>query len=261
MCHRRANHSADPRNDQWLKHFNVQIPVAIIHSGEGGRSVQERIGKWFDHQLKHPDPRGGILVVSHAAVLDMVPPVNGKTFDLAINEIPDVFSFNLKHIGFTHWWLTRYVTASAYRPGVLRLQPKDIAGPAYEKLQFIARNRPLRRNQAVYAGLAAAVLDPHKWVVVLEAQWRDLVEPHSPRIFAGDLDVLTILHPDRFKPWRSIMLMGARAHRTMLHLLWSKLFATRSSSTRFRPVSHNGMLMGGASRSVTSSRPGRRGQC
>jgi hypothetical protein len=200
--------------EEWLSKFNASVPVATVHSGDGGRSVQDRIGKWFDQQMKNPDPRGGILVASHAAVLGMVPPLTASTFDLVIDEIPDVFSFRLKQIGFTHWWLTQYVSATAYRPGVLRLQPKDIAGPAYEKLRWIARNRPFDEGQAVYSELAAAVVNPHKLVLVLEAQWRDLVDPHSLRAFGGELDVLTILHPDRFRAWRSTTLMGARAHRT-----------------------------------------------
>ena len=211
----------------WLKRFDARVPVTTIHSEQSDRPVNERVRKWFDQQDKKPDPRGGILLCSHAAVLDMPPPANARIFDLVCDEVPEVFAFESRQFVRGHWWITRYLIADQYRPGVLRLRPADIGGPSFDRLTHIARNWPHDEVDALFQGLAAAVLDPLKWVLVLEDQWIDLVTPYSPRVFGGELDVLTVLHPDRFKPWRSITLMGARADRTMAHLLWMRLFNQR----------------------------------
>lgn len=213
----------------WLTRFQASVPVATIHSDQSDRMVAERVRKWFEHQDEKPDPRGGILLCSHAAVLDMRPPANARYFDLVLDEVPDVFDFGSRQFVRGHWWITRFLRADQYRPGVLRLRPIDVGGPAYERLTHIARNWPPDELDAVFQKLAAAILDPHRWVLVLEDQWLDLVTPYSPSVFGGQLDVLTILHPDRFKQWRSVTLMGARADRTMAHLLWSRLFNQRFS--------------------------------
>jgi hypothetical protein len=71
--------------------------------------------------------------------------------------------------------------------------------------------------------------------MVLEDQWLDLVLPYSSGAFGGELDVLTVLHPDRFKAWKSVTMMGARSDQTMTHLLWSRLFGQRFAD---HPVQH-----------------------
>ena len=61
--------------EHWLEGFDCEVPVAVIHSDQrGDRLVKQRVWKWFEDAVKKPDPRGGILVCSHAAILDLGPP-------------------------------------------------------------------------------------------------------------------------------------------------------------------------------------------
>jgi DnaJ domain len=236
--------------EAWLLQFEATVPVAVIHSEQSDRQVQERIGKWFERARKKPDPRGGVLVCSHAATLDMTtPPVNAGAFDLVFDELPDIYQFAARQFGpFGHQHITRHLTATPYRKGVLRLQPADIGGKHYERLRSIARNAPRRCEvDALFQDWSAAVLDPHRWVLVLEDQWLDLVLPYSSGVFGGELDVLTVLHPDRFRAWKSVTMMGARSDQTMAHLLWSRLFGQRFANhplQRGLPTHHvNGHLL------------------
>ena len=210
--------------EDWLKRFNCTVPVVAIHSDQGGsRAVMERVRKWWEEQEKKSDPRGGILVCSHAAFLDMVPPKLAGEFDLYIDEPPQVFSFA------TRWWqgghhaITRFLAADPYTDGVLRLRAGDTPN-AYDQLVYKARNRPFNEFDALVQQVAAEVIDPHRWVLVLADQWDDLVSRYSAHVYGGQLDILAIVHPDQLAPWQSATIMGARAQKTMLHLIWSKLF-------------------------------------
>jgi hypothetical protein len=73
------------------------MPVTTIHSDQhGDRFVRQRMWKYFESAAKQPDPPGGILVCSHAAVLDLgPPPINASDYDLFFDEVPDCFSFGL----------------------------------------------------------------------------------------------------------------------------------------------------------------------
>jgi hypothetical protein len=56
----------------WHQKFDAEVPVTAIHSDQhGDRFVRQRIWKYFEDAVKKPDPRGGILVCSHAAILDL----------------------------------------------------------------------------------------------------------------------------------------------------------------------------------------------
>ena len=177
--------------EAWLLQFEAKVPVVMIHSEQSDRSVRRRIGKWFEEAQKNPDPRGGVLVCSHAAALDMVtPPINAGLFDLVFDELPEIYRFAARQFGpIGHQHITRHLTATLYRNGVLRLQPADIGGKHYERLTLIARNAPRRCEvDALFQDWAAAVIDPHRWVLVLEDQWLDLVfRPNRPAFSAVSL--------------------------------------------------------------------------
>ena len=152
--------------EAWLLQFEVKVPVVVIHSEQSDRSVQRRIGKWFEEAQKNPDPRGGVLVCSHAAALDRVtPPINAGLFDLVFDELPEIYQFAARQFGpIGHQHITRHLTATPYRNGVLRLRPADIGGKSYERLTLIARNAPRRCEvDALFQDWAAAVIDPPRW--------------------------------------------------------------------------------------------------
>ena len=77
--------------EEWLKRFDCKVPFSAIHSEQGSRAVNERVAKFFEHQLRKAPAAGGILVCTHTALLDMVPPENASEFDLVVDEAPDVF--------------------------------------------------------------------------------------------------------------------------------------------------------------------------
>ena len=61
--------------EDWLKQFGVTVAAAVIHPDQNGdRATRQHVWKWFTDAAKTPDPRGGILVCSHATVLDMGAP-------------------------------------------------------------------------------------------------------------------------------------------------------------------------------------------
>ena len=224
---------------EWFHSFNCSVPVAVIHSDQGGeRSVASRISRWFDEQRKKPNAHGGILVCTHAAMLDLQPPADADRYDVVFDEVPDCFTFATRHLGRAHWWISRFVTAAPFRNGVLRLQPLDINGSAFDALSRIARNAPFDEIDALFQQFAAAILDPHRWVLVLKDQWLDLVTPYAPRFYGGELVVLTVMHPDRFQPWQTVTLMGARAHRSILCLFWGVLFGQRFTA---HPILQRGL--------------------
>ena len=70
--------------EDWLEEFDCEVPVTAIHSDQrGDRFVKQRVWKWFEDAVKKPDPRGGILVCSHAAILDLgPPPINATDYSL-----------------------------------------------------------------------------------------------------------------------------------------------------------------------------------
>lgn len=210
--------------ENWLTQFGCTVPVVAIHSDQGSRAVNERIAKWFNDQQKKAPAAGGILVCSHTALLDMAIPENAGEFDLFVDEVPEIFGFANRQFVRNHRIITRFIEADAYCKGILRLQAAYDPDFSYDRLVHMARNWPYDEHDALEAKWAAAIIDPSRWVFVLEDQWLDLVTPHSPRAFGGVLDVLTVLHPDRFAAWKSLTIMGARADHTMLHLLWSRLF-------------------------------------
>jgi hypothetical protein len=213
---------------EWLQRYKATVPVVVIHSDQGGdQFVSERIRRWFEQQETKPDAAGGILVISHAAVLDLPPQADAGRYQLIFDEAPDCFTLGTRRLGRGHWWISRFVCGAPFRGRVLRLRPHDIGGPAFEALSRIARNRPFDEVDALFQELASAIIDPHRWVLVLAAQWHDLVNSFSPRSYGGELDVLTVLHPARFEPWGSVTVMAARANRSMLHLLWTRLFSQR----------------------------------
>jgi DnaJ-like protein len=219
---------------EWLQRYKVSVPVDVVHSEQGGdQSVSARIQRWFEHQQKKPASAGGILICTHAALLDLTPQPCAARFDLIFDEIPDCFSFVTRHLGRGYRWISRFVIGTPFRHGVMRLQSKDIGGPMYEMLAKIARNVSFDEVDAVFQELASAILDPYRWVLVLADQWHDLVRPHSPRTYGGELEVLTVLHPERFVCWKSITMMGARADRSVLHLLWTRLFDQRFAEHPF----------------------------
>jgi len=212
--------------EDWMKRFACQVPVTAIHSEQGSRAVTERVRKWFEHQAKTEPPAGGILVCSHAALLNMAAPENAGEFDLFVDECPEIFEFESRRFAdrTNHKMITRYIEAQPYTKGVLRLTAAYDPDFSYDRLVFIARNWPHDDHNALEQKFAANVVDPNKWVFVLEDQWNDLTLPHSAHVYKSALEVLSILHPDRFAPWKSLTVMGARANRTMLHLLWRRLF-------------------------------------
>jgi hypothetical protein len=224
---------------EWFRSFNCTVPVSVIHSDQGGdRSVSARIRQWFDGQEKNSDTRGGILACTHAAALDLYPTAVARRFALVFDEVPECSTFTTRNLGRGHWWISRHIVAAPFRGAVLRLQTKDMRGPAYDALARIVTNAPFDEVDALFQQLAAAIIDPHHWVLVLEHQWADLIRPGSPRLYGGELCVLTVLHPERFELWKSVTVMGARAHRSILHLLWTKLFGQRFAH---HPVLQHGL--------------------
>jgi hypothetical protein len=182
------------------------------------------VWKWFEEAAKKPNPRGGILVCSHAATLDMgPPPINAAAYDLFFDEVPDAYSFCLRRLSDGIRWINQCVEAVPFKKGVLRLVPT----PGEEKrIDWIRRNPFGDEVNALFSDLAADLLDPMRHVFVLENRWNDLA-PFAPHVYQGEIDVLSVLHPDRFKNWRSVTMMAARADMTMTHLLWSRLFGQR----------------------------------
>ena len=189
--------------------------------------MRQRIWKYLENAAKKPDPRGGILVCSHAAVLDLgLPPINASDYDLFFDEVPDCYSFAARQLDDGIRWVQNLIEATPYRKGVLRLQP---AIGAEARLDWIRKNPHGCEVNALFSDLAAHLLDPQRHIFVLENRWADITQSYSPHAFAGEIDVLSILHPDRFKSWQTMTMMAARADHTMTHLLWSRLFNQRFS--------------------------------
>jgi hypothetical protein len=180
------------------------------------------VGKWFEAAVKKPDARGGILVCSHAAVLDLgPPPINASDYCLFFDEVPDCYSFAARRLDDGIRWVQHLIEATPYREGVLRLQP---AIGAEDRLDWIRKNPHGCEVNALFSDLAASLLDPMRHIFVLEDRWKDITRAYSPHAYGGEIDILSILHPDRFRDWQSMTMMAARADATMTHLLWSRLF-------------------------------------
>ena len=113
--------------EDWLEEFDGRVPVTAIHSDQhGDRFVRQRIWKYFEDALKKPDPRGGILVCSHAAILDMgPPPINATDYSLYFDEVPDAYSFAARRLDDGIRWVQHLISATPYKKGVLRLQPAE----------------------------------------------------------------------------------------------------------------------------------------
>ena len=212
----------------WHQKFDAEVPVTAIHSDQhGDRFVRQRIWKYFEDAVKKPDPRGGILVCSHAAIFDLgPPPINASDYSLFFDEIPDCYSFVVRRLDDGIRWVSHLIEATSFRKGVLRLQP---AIGAENRLDWIRKNPHGCEVNALFSDLAAHLLDPQRHIFVLEDRWMDITRAYSPHVYGGEIDILSILHPDRFKRWKSCTMMGARAANTMTHLLWSRLFGQRFS--------------------------------
>jgi hypothetical protein len=190
--------------------------------------VRQRIWRYFEDAVKKPHPAGGILVCSHAAILDMgPPPANAGDYELFFDEIPDAYNFAARRLDDGIRWVSHLIEATPFRRGVLRLLP---AIGALRPLDRIAKNPNGCEVNALFSDLAAHLLDPMRHIFVREDRWNDITQAYSPHAYQGEIDILSILHPDRFKGWRSVTMMGARAADTMTHLLWRRLFNQRFGS-------------------------------
>ena len=182
----------------------------MIHSDQrGDRFVKQRVWKWFEDAVKKPDPRGGILVCSHAAILDLgPPPINATNYSLYFDEVPDAYSFAARRLDDGIRWIQHLISATPYKPGVLRLQPET---GAEARLDWIARTL-MATNSTRWSGTSPPICSIRN---AMFSCWRiaGRTSPSStaPHEFAGEIDILSILHPDRFKDWSRVSLMGARA--------------------------------------------------
>ncbi len=135
---------------EWLKGHGCTLPVTVVHSrGFATRAVRERITKWFEHQAKADHPPG-ILVASHAAMLDLLPPTYADHYDLNFDEVPDITGFSLRQFPRRSRWFTWLLGAQPYRPGVLRLVPGQKRGDEVDRLITIRRNHPFDEGDALF---------------------------------------------------------------------------------------------------------------
>ena len=211
----------------WLKQHDCKVPVTVVHSrGFATRAVRERIAKWFEAHAKDDNPPG-VLVATHAALLDLPPPMYADRYHLVFDEVPDVTAFSLRQLPRRSRWFTWLLNTQDYRPGVLRIVPGSKRGDELDRLLTIARNHPHDEGDALFQDWAAAVLDPDRYVLVAANRWHDLTLPYSARQFGGEIDMLTVLHLSRFRWWKTFTIAGAQASRSMTHLLWRHLFHAR----------------------------------
>ena len=154
------------------------------------------------------------------------PPINASDYSLFFDEVADYYSIAARRLDDGIRWVQHLIEATPYREGVLRLQP---AIGAENRLDWIRKNPHGCEVNALFSDLAANLLDPMRHIFVLEDRWKDITRAYSPHAYGGEIDILSILHPDRFKSWQAMTMMAARADATMTHLLWSRLFNQRFS--------------------------------
>ena len=205
-----THHRPDHRNRGMAEAARLQVPVTVVHSrGFATRAVRQRINKWFEAQAKDGNPPG-VLVATHTALLDLPPPMYADRYHLVFDEVPDVTAFSLRQLPRRSRWFTWLLDTQDYRPGVLRIVPGSKRGDELDRLLTIARNHPHDEGDALFEDWAAAVLDPDRYVLVAANRWYDMTLSYSARQFGGEIDMLTVLHPSRFRWWKTLTIAGAR---------------------------------------------------
>ena len=132
--------------------------------GFATRAVRERITKWFEQQAKAEHPPG-ILIASHTAMLDLLPPTFADRYELMFDEVPDITGFALRQFPRRSRYFTWLIGTQRYRPGILRLVPAEKRGYEVDRLMTIRRNHPYDECDTLFQDLAAALLDPDLYVL------------------------------------------------------------------------------------------------
>jgi hypothetical protein len=70
----------------------------------------------------------------------------------------------------------------------------------------------------------SSLIDPHTYVLCPAEQWTDLTRRGSPQKLGGTLNCVTILSPAAFAQWQQVVVMGARARKTLTYLIWQRMF-------------------------------------
>ena len=226
----------------WLTHFKCRTPIAIIHSGQHAtRSVQERIAKWFEAQMKERHPTG-VLAITQAALLEMDVPETANHCHLICDEVIDTAAFEMYALPRRYAEVAYLVAPEPYREGVYKLVPRHHDPKRHgertpeQRLQTIAKNAPPDMFDTPFKPLAAAIIDPFKLVLCAQARWDDLFLPYEARAFSGQLDVLSVINPTRFRPWRDFSIMGAFGSTSLTCVLWRRLFNQRFSEHPLQPI-------------------------
>jgi hypothetical protein len=211
----------------WLKEWGCIAPTVTIHSGgHATRAVRDRLTKWFIQQHDKGDPPA-VLLASHQAMAYLATPSDAGRYDLIFDETPDVCGFIQMQMPRRHFVITALIKPIDYLPGVVRLECGDGANDR-KFLATIAGNGigmiEYDMVDSVFQPLAASVLNPHTVVLCSEDAWVDLTSGARPKVLGGELDVLCVTHPAKFKPWRSVTIAAARVRMSLTCLLWERLF-------------------------------------
>ena len=226
----------------WLAQFKCRTPIAIIHSGQHAtRSVQERIAAWFETQTKSRYP-AGVLAITQQALLELEVPETAGHYALVCDEVLDVAAFEMYPLPRRFADVAYLVEPQSYRDGVYQLVARKHDAKQHgarapeQRLETIAKNAPRDMFDTPWQEWAAAIIDPYKLVLCAKNRWDDLFLPYEARAFSGQLDVLTVINPAKFRPWRDFSVMGAFASTSLTCVLWNKLNGQRFTEHPLQPV-------------------------
>jgi hypothetical protein len=211
--------------EQYLKELHCDAPK-IIHSRMGiGANVRSAMINYL-YAMRTMIARRHLLLITHVAMSFLPPPVERHKWDLVIDEIPDWVETLEQPMRMSSSYIINHVEGVSFCSGVVHVKPLDLRDVAWFK--SLSCLSPKEDKQiALFRPLARALIDPGKVVLALEERWVDLVAHKGKGQFGGYIEFIVVVDPYMFEGFKSLSLMAARADRTLLYILWTKVFGVQ----------------------------------